>query len=199
LAWPQPGQQTLTVRLRKTDTGDLGATIKLMQGSTLIAFVNVAPTEDFEDYVLTLTDAQIRSITDYTDLRVRVTAGYPIQADCCPNALPDVLVGTVSDRTGSCVCLPGTVVLAWNDVMNVYQAPEDWPQATCGFDTLMYLACPLGGADLSDWTLSDDGGLANNSPHPSAGSSCSPLSLVFDCVAGRTPDFVGTYRLTVTP
>jgi hypothetical protein len=74
LAPPGPGPQVLTVRLKQTAASTVSVTITLLQGSTVIATQTVSPPLAFTNTVITLTQAQINSITDYTNLSVKVTA-----------------------------------------------------------------------------------------------------------------------------
>ena len=59
---------------------------------------------------LTLTNAQIALISDYTDLHVEVIAGDPV-VPCCVNPIPTVLYATITDVSG-CSCVAGTYKLA---------------------------------------------------------------------------------------
>ena len=74
LAQPEFGSHTLSVRLDKTDLGDLPVTIELLQGGSVVATRLVpTPTLSFHTYDFTLTDIEIGAITDYANLRLRVT------------------------------------------------------------------------------------------------------------------------------
>jgi hypothetical protein len=88
LAKPGAGPETLTVRLRKTDTPVAYAVCYLMQGSTLIAGRVFQPTLAFANYPMNLTPAEIAAITNYADLRLRVRANFQTTSGCsrCPTA-----------------------------------------------------------------------------------------------------------------
>src|SRR6516165_9733595 len=131
MAWPDLTNplETLTVRLKKTDSASIGATIKLMQGATLIAFLNVHPTTSFANYVLTLTQSQISVITNYADLRVRVTAGFiTVQVPCCPNPVPEVLNATITGGYSlSFALLYNSTAGVWNGTSGALcNNPTNW-------------------------------------------------------------------------
>jgi hypothetical protein len=119
LAVPKPGQHQLTVRLRKTAAVDIGVTINLLQGNTVIAFSNVAPTTSFQNFSLLLSQNEINQITDYTNLSLSVTAGYSAQVPCCPNALPSILHATQTGPcSSSCQLTYSALTGQWTGTMN---------------------------------------------------------------------------------
>src|ERR1700737_2692666 len=69
-----PPGQTLTINMRTTGAGAgvLPITVTLLQGSTTIASWLETPGSSFTSYALALSQAQVNSITDYTNLRVQV-------------------------------------------------------------------------------------------------------------------------------
>lgn len=75
LANPVSGIITLSVRLEKTDMGNLPVSIKLLQGNnTLIASRSVlSPAFLFTTYHFDLTNAEVTTITNFADLRLRVS------------------------------------------------------------------------------------------------------------------------------
>ena len=74
LAQPDFGNHTLSVRLDKTDLGNLPVTIELLQGDSVIATRVVStPALSFHTYDFALTDIEVGAITDYANLRLRVT------------------------------------------------------------------------------------------------------------------------------
>ena len=77
LAWPKPGQQQLIVRLKRTETGgppnDPPVRVELKQASSVIAQRTFTPTTSYQNFTVTLTDAEKLLITDYTNLSVQVT------------------------------------------------------------------------------------------------------------------------------
>ncbi len=99
IAWPDCGPQILTVRMQKTQPGPMHAAVALLQGNTPIAAQLFTLTQGFADYTITLTDAQAASISDYTQLRVLVTAGDPV-VPCCATSVPAVLYATLSGALG---------------------------------------------------------------------------------------------------
>src|ERR1043166_5160137 len=135
LEWPQEGTQTLTTRIRKTDSNDLPITVCLRQGQLLIAVETFEPTQSFEDYSIELTADQQEVITDYTDLNVTVIAGA-ISVDCCPSVtLPAVVHATYSNGSNGCEPLNGTTVpLVWNGVSHTGVITCPWQQGPSGLD-----------------------------------------------------------------
>ncbi len=106
LNWPQPGDQTLTIRLRRTAAETVGARIELLQGTTSIARMVVrCPSMSFQDVSLVITEQQRRLITDYTNLRARVTAltQFP-----CPEA-NEIQSVTIIDAIGNEYPLNGQI------------------------------------------------------------------------------------------
>jgi len=122
---PGPGPQILYVRLCGVGMlANLHATFSLLQGSRTIASATVTPLPGaFTTYMISLTPAQIASITDYTNLSVEVTAngsgcessssssssssgtaasssssgssGSLVYPTCCPSGVPTTLYLTV--------------------------------------------------------------------------------------------------------
>jgi hypothetical protein len=70
---PGCGSQQLTVRLRKIG-GNPSAAVVLLQGTRMIASQTFYPTDDFANYTFALTQDQIGSITDYSNLRLKVVS-----------------------------------------------------------------------------------------------------------------------------
>src|SRR5262249_37063445 len=87
------GSPRLTVRLKKSGPCPAQAVITLLQGGTVIASEQVEPSEDYQDFVLDLT-TQFASITDFRDLRLKVTAFAScstVHVPCCDNVLSQTL------------------------------------------------------------------------------------------------------------
>jgi hypothetical protein len=170
LAWPWPGTETLTVRLRKTSSDPATATIVLLQGSGVIASAVVQPTTGWQNYTLTLTDTQVAQISDYTNLHVEVIAGLPV-VSCCPNPLPALLHAVLSNGTGACSCLDGlNVVLTWDPTIRRWGSV---PYAVCGHSAQLQLAC-IG----TTWHLNSTGACAFHGDASTV--NCGPpLSLTF--------------------
>jgi hypothetical protein len=130
LAWPGPGQQQLTVRLKKTGSDNVSVIVTLLQGSTPIADMTVQPGTSFAGYTLTLTNAQIAQITDYGNLHVRVTAGVALVSGCsaCPSGAAKEFRFTPSGISNGAVC---TQCSALNVLTSItYQSGCTWQSAT---------------------------------------------------------------------
>jgi hypothetical protein len=106
LAWPDAGTIQLTIRLCKTDTGNLPVTVTLLQGSTTIATRVLSPTNtSFENTVIVLTAAEAAAISDYTKLRVQVST--------TPPGITRRALGTQGDgSSGSTLTLSSVTVMA---------------------------------------------------------------------------------------
>jgi hypothetical protein len=193
VAWPDPNDPTpttLTVRLLDTLAGSDAppqATIVLLQGQTPLASWVVSPPSGFESYTFTVASSVLQQITNYNDLRVRVTAG-PVSDGCCNN-MPPALHFTVSGPFGGtpgCTCWPDsvTILMAW-DAVNRY-----WfgTLKTCdegGGTTTYTLRCISAPPTLTySMTLRTD--LGGGGPYNSLSVSCSnPLEIDF-AINGQT-------------
>jgi hypothetical protein len=185
MAWPSPGDQVLTVRLRKTENGNLPATIKLWQGTTLIAWRRQEPTLSFGNVAVTLTDEEKALLSNYKNLEVEVVIGNTIEVNCATNKVADILLATVTNKTGECTCMPDTLPLVYN--------PDDqhWTSAVysdCQADCEMNLECLAG-----KWNM---GTASCDTCGEPVSINDDPFELVFDCVAAD--QCTGTYRVTVT-
>lgn len=171
LAWPDPGAETLTVSLRKIGTDPLSVTIALLQGNTVIASKQVNPSTGFTNYTLTLTDAQVAAITDYTQLRALVTAGSPV-VPCCPDGVPPILHLTLSNGTGDCGCLDGEYALTW------LEGGSTWANQTltlCGHLIYLSATCNNDGT----WTITGSEGIAFFSGTTGM-FTCTPLAITIN-------------------
>jgi hypothetical protein len=63
LSYPGPGTVTLSVRLKKTDSGKLPVTVRLVRGSTVIASRVIQPQQAFTTSAIVLTAAEAAGIT----------------------------------------------------------------------------------------------------------------------------------------
>jgi hypothetical protein len=160
LAWPAPGTRKLTVRLKKTDAGNLPVYVTLLQGNTPVAAGVYQPTLSLLDYVMTLTQDEAALISDYNALRVRVTAGNSVSVDCCSEKLPEVLQATLSNKIGDpgWLNLPNSFYLVWDGARWVAQ--PHWQYCS------VHMGC-VGGAPYF--------GVPANS-----GWTCAPFNAVFD-------------------
>jgi hypothetical protein len=194
LAWPWPGAHKLTVFLRKTDAGNIPVTVALLQGSTLIAFTTVQPSESFASAVLTLTAAEVGRITDYTNLRLRVIAGG-VPTDCCPQPIPTLLRLTFT--SDDCPCIHGLSGI----LTHVPQSnPPAWfaavgPECDTGEVNEWTLTCSSGSWVLSAATTVCVQGIPSLGPDA---QSCHPLELVWHtCIGADRPECCA-YGLPVT-
>lgn len=67
------GAVTVTTRAKSSTTPVLQMTVDLMQGTTVIATSTFTTTTSFSDYSFTTTSGQTANITDFNNLRVRIT------------------------------------------------------------------------------------------------------------------------------
>ena len=162
--------QTLTVRIEKTDAGVALVTFFLLQagpgGVVTVAARSVTPTQAFVGYQLTLTQAEIDLITDYTNLRVRVLAGGPGTGSygsagsgsggpVCPCPLSTTFTFTLSGLTGACAVMNGT----WALVANLAPACEwfntpSWGQIGLGLSNGSWLLGIVSNAGNAQYTAS---------------------------------------------
>jgi hypothetical protein len=90
LAWPRSGPQSLKVRLRETSSAGTKVTCSLLQGTRLISQQEFVATTSFQTEIITLSEAESGSITDYPNLRLRVSVGTGGDGTACetPYTLP---------------------------------------------------------------------------------------------------------------
>lgn len=114
--------QKLTVRL-KAAAANTGVGIELLQGDAVIQRWGVIADTSFRDYPITLTPQEAASITDYTDLRVRVYNVIPLSGGGvtpvvvvpgCAYPYQEQYTATFHSPTGTCGCFAGTFPLNWN-------------------------------------------------------------------------------------
>ena len=111
LAWPQSGPQTIRIRARRAGPTDVPVNVRLLQGSQLIAsrvFLpgsSFGPTLSFE-----LSEIEKARITDYTNLRLRVS-GTRVSVNCCTAPVSVVLF---ADLVG---CVNGTVRVVYDGTL----------------------------------------------------------------------------------
>jgi hypothetical protein len=160
LAWPAPGTETLTVTAAGDNTTRLAVAL-LQDGVGVIAAATFTPLVSFTTYTLTLTDAQVAQITDYTQLHVELIAG-DVTVPCCAVPMPAILTCTFSNANPPfCYCLNGvSATLAWNGAgwvgafaacdasttveLSCLQLSQQWAFATLGGT-----GCTFNGGDLS--------------------------------------------------
>jgi len=187
LCWPGPGPQTLQIRLKQMTANLVNVTVVLLQGTGIIASWNVQPPTVFTTYSMTLTNAEVQSITDYTDLRVEVIAalgsssssgstsptGVGVQTTCCPNLIPTALFLTVT----------GGGIWNGNYLLGYVGSPTDPPVWTWAYDGTLGSCSPESDPNWLLQCRSDNGewelytGAAP--PYYASSSSCSPFALVF--------------------
>ena len=112
-----------------------------------------------------------------------------VQTSCCPQAIPHELVATVTNKTGTCTCLPDSVSLSYNGFAG---GLHTWigSYSQCG-GCGMALSCDEASLTWLYGTASCDVGVTTVSVQ------CDPLVLVFDS-NGTGLNCVGTFRVTIT-
>jgi hypothetical protein len=195
LAPPVSGTHELTVRLRKTGSDITPVRVKLLRGDgQTVAVRKFEPAQDvFTDYVFDLTAAEIAAIGDfYSDLRLNVMAVPAVKIGCCPAKVLETLTGTVTNKAGTCTCLPDVITLTWSP-----GTQWAWFQTGCTgcvgpLNVPIALACQAGGTDCTSMTLSSPNFVG--APYrPQAGCTC-PLNLVYNCTTADG----GSFTLTIT-
>jgi hypothetical protein len=196
MARPASGTHELTVRLRKTgpDTTPVRVTLLRGDGQT-VAVRSFEPAQDtFTNYVFDLTAAEIASIgTFYNDLQLSVMANPAVATSCCPAKVLETLTGTVTNKVGSCTCIPDSIALVWSAPLGAWL----WFHQSCSgcvgpSNVPISLKCPSGGSSCASFILSSPNFVG--APYsPQAGCAC-PLNLVFSC----TTRDGGSFTLTVT-
>ena len=168
----------------------------LLQGGQVITAQSFTPGPTFAagTLVVTLTEGEVARITNYNDLRVRVVAGR-LTVPCCPAALPPLLNGTFTDKSGVFSALPDTIKLlygiGWHWVW-------DGPGAVCQHHAELTLSCDgSGGAGFRLSSGATVIGPTSQAPDASPAPACGPLSLTFT-VSGTFGCGAGGYKLTVT-
>jgi hypothetical protein len=191
---------TLTVQLRRTadESANPGWTIiALLEGSRVVAAKLVQPAVSaFTDETLTLTQDEVDSITDYSNLRLRVTAGVPVvtPTGCCnANPIPAKLVATITSSFECCFAEGEKVELN-------YDSSKDWWIGTygvspCPTSTFKLFCCgnsredgttdfcDESGGSVDDWSffIVCDGGAGDPGvgTAPAPGATCNPVNMVF--------------------
>ncbi len=118
LVVPEPGEQTLRVRLMKTSSDPAWTRIALLEGTTPIAVKYVSPPTSFDYATLTLSEADAENIVNYANLRVEVMAGVAVETGCstcstAPSAWVVTLSGISNGTCTDCVTLNDTHVLTY--------------------------------------------------------------------------------------
>jgi hypothetical protein len=192
MGWPEAGVDFLTVRLQQVGGGSDSVTITLLQGNgTIIASRQVqAPASFANAFGPPLSPAEIALITDYSDLHVRVTAGFPV-VPCCPGNMPVQLHANITDL-GGCACLAGSFPLLWDGKKWSYTGN------LCNNQSFsINLLCS--GSNCNSFVLAIS---CNTRPIVSGTSpvscSCSPFSLSFVNIPSNTSCCNGTIGVTVT-
>jgi hypothetical protein len=195
MAWPTTGQGSLSVRLRKTDSGNVPVIISLLQGDAVIVSQVATLGTAYATQTIVLAQADLAGITDFTNLRLQVTAGSPTVA-CCPNALPATLYATFSGavpqpgQPTSCVCLNGlTVTLLWNGTNWKGAARTSCP----GFPVITVTFSCFGGHQYS--LNANCGGSANQNQGI---YNCNPISVSFQAYVVSGCCAPGSVNITVT-
>jgi hypothetical protein len=200
VAWPSFGTQSVQVRLRSTTSNPINVGVTLFQGTRSIASWIVPTTAVFTTYLLQLKQTQSLLITDYTQLRLQVTAGVQVSSSssstcmtnlCCGAAcLPDTLHCSIPGASGTCSCLVGSYT------MEIGTAPVSWFVLidACGGNPMeLSLLCSEG-----VWSFvitCEEHFTMFNSP---SFQSCSPFQLGFALTGSIPPCCSGTVSVIIT-
>lgn len=122
--------------------------------------------------------------------RDRIDWDHRVLVNCCTNKIAKTLLVTVSDRTGTCTCIPDTFVLTWSD--------PNWNNSTvatasCSRGTQINLSCD--GSACTSFRL-DCTDFAAGSIYPTS-CNCQPWQLVYANVQ-LTGLCAGTVTFTIT-
>jgi hypothetical protein len=198
LAVPVAGQDgQLTVRLRSTSGNSIPVSLILLQGSGVLVHQSVSPNTTYSNVVINVPAAVLASITDFTDLRLRVVAGA-LTVTCCPsNPVPAVLFATFSGGTGGCSCLNGqTLELTYNTTTHTWMSPVEHLGNCSPPNSTNQLALACGGALGWGLGISSSNGGCNASGALQVFVTCSPFSVGF--AVSMTGCCVGTVNCVVT-
>lgn len=170
LAWPGPGPQNLGFGVGKSDGGATAAVqVSLMQGDAVIATRSEQPTPGgTTGYSFQLSDEEVAQISDYSNLRVRVSVGSPLVVGCgqFPNGAASQFAFTPSGiGNGGCndcanLNAPTTITYqsgcTWNGAATICGAlrPSVWSFAYDSFAGLWKLNFSTGEAV---WTAAGAG------------------------------------------
>lgn len=114
--------------------------------------------------------------------------GDPVQTDCCANSVPNTLTVTVTNKTGTCTCLP--------DSFEIVSEGANWTVTLteCGSADFIIECISSGSVSCGDFSIAST--LCSSSSIPDS-CSCDPFELVFNSVS-FTGCCNGTAKLTVT-
>lgn len=199
LQWPERGNQKLTVQLKRIGTEDIWATVEFLQGSKLLGMEVVENPSEYQNIEISNPVGPPYWITDYTDLRVRVTASTRISTSCCPNPIAPLLKATLSNKTGDAVDLDNEYLLTyrgltWYDGLDTWLFYGDRPACLNDGQPLFQLAIACW---EEGWVLPAHATWYDQGTKVS--EQCDPFKLVYDVnlLQGTGCDS-GSFRVTVT-
>ena len=120
----------------------------------------------------------------------------PVVITCCPVGLPSVLHGTVTNRTGTCSCIPDTLTFVWDGVI-LYRSQTF---ACDAGDMTFTLRCRAGAIDCTGIGLVSSECPTMVSVNPQTGCVCDNCNLVDLKYIGVAPTVccTGTFDVEVT-
>jgi hypothetical protein len=185
----------LTVRLRSTAVNPPLVTVALLQGTRILAYQNLPPSPppistSYIDVNVPVPAAVIATITNFSDLRVRVVAGG-VDTGCCPNPIPKILTGTWKLVSGSCPGIDNLQFpLTWIGPGPMWQGSF----TLNGTPTQVQIAC----GNPTFWGMTAIGYVNINSSFLN-NPQCSPLALAWTNLQSTGMTCAATLNLTVTP
>lgn len=109
----------------------------------------------------------------------------PILTDCCENELAAVLFATITDKTGTCTCMPDEVIMTWNETTQEWQGSYS-ECGGCSFE----LSCETG--------VFNFGGASCTGTVVEVSLTCDPFELVYSVDNDTLPSCDGTFTVTIT-
>lgn len=184
------GMAKLVVRLRRTNSDPAVVRIALLQGSTVIASTVAVPSSSFANAELILSAAQIASLTNSTDLRLRLSASCTRIDGCCD--LGETLTGTISNKSGAAGNMPDTVTMtkgsnAWFSNTFANPCPDS---ASAG----LTLQCD---ANTQLWSLI--GANFVNFVYSVTGANCDTKEVSFFVTFNNSSNCEGSFEVTFRP
>jgi hypothetical protein len=181
------GTPRLSVRLRRTTPRRVRVKIELLAGAEVLAVGKLYPSLQFQTVSLPLTAAKVALITDFADMRARITASC-LPDDSTYNCFnfPSTLYGRWTNKGGDAAGLPDTfefhkVSGCSSSMCYYYGETGSMAMGTCNSqDMYIMIAC-----QGDDWSISTaaSGGLVNGFVGwtPVDSVVVSPLLITVDC------------------
>lgn len=110
---------------------------------------------------------------------------------CCDDPLPRTLYLTITNKTGTCSCLPDTITLTWDDDYQQWKYPGTYADCTDPDFTLVCSRFPS-----VHWELASTY-LATGATTPNS-VNCDPFEAVFTMNAASASTCTGSFTATVT-